>query len=166
MAFATDSNRPQLLGQPPPTACLTASRATSEAPSVLMHPCPKLMMTMMIADDDDCWLHSTGMGVRKQTLHDIILSTVISNQVSDILRVSCDPALLFCPHGAWIMASGWSGWGRFARAKRLSCRRQQREAHHCLDALGWCLTHPWSPSGPTPGSSARRCTPGVEAGGA
>ena len=31
-------NRPQLLRQPPPTACLTASGAASEAPSLLMHP--------------------------------------------------------------------------------------------------------------------------------
>ena len=34
MAFVTDSNRPQPLWQPPPTACLTSS----EAPSLLMHP--------------------------------------------------------------------------------------------------------------------------------
>ena len=38
MAFATDSNRPQPLWQPPPTACLTASGAASEVPSLLMHP--------------------------------------------------------------------------------------------------------------------------------
>ena len=40
MAFVTDSNRPQPLWQPPPTACLTASGTASEAPSLLMHPCP------------------------------------------------------------------------------------------------------------------------------
>ena len=40
MAFVTDTNRPQLLWQPPPTACLPASRAASEVPSRLMHPCP------------------------------------------------------------------------------------------------------------------------------
>ena len=40
MAFVTDSNRPQLLWQPPPTACLTASGAASEVPSLPMHPCP------------------------------------------------------------------------------------------------------------------------------
>ena len=34
MAFITDSNRPQPLRQPPPTACLTASGAASEAPSL------------------------------------------------------------------------------------------------------------------------------------
>ena len=39
MAFVTDSNRPQPLWQPPPTACLTASGAASEAPSLRMHPC-------------------------------------------------------------------------------------------------------------------------------
>ena len=39
MAFVTDSNRPQPLWQPPPTACLTASGAASEALSRLMHPC-------------------------------------------------------------------------------------------------------------------------------
>ena len=38
MAFVTDSNRPQSLGQPPPTACLTASGAASDVPSLLMHP--------------------------------------------------------------------------------------------------------------------------------
>ena len=38
MAFVTDSNRPQPLRQPPPTACLTTSRAASEVPSLLMHP--------------------------------------------------------------------------------------------------------------------------------
>ena len=38
MAFVTDSNRPQPLWQPPPTACLTASGAASEVPSLLMHP--------------------------------------------------------------------------------------------------------------------------------
>ena len=31
--------RPQPLWQPPPTACLTASGAASEAPPLLMHPC-------------------------------------------------------------------------------------------------------------------------------
>ena len=42
MAFVTDSNRPQPLWQPPPTACLTAAGAASEAPSLLLHPrlCP------------------------------------------------------------------------------------------------------------------------------
>ena len=39
MAFVTDSNRPQPLRQPPPTAHLTASGAASEVPSLLMHPC-------------------------------------------------------------------------------------------------------------------------------
>ena len=38
-AFVTDSNRPQPLRQPPPTACLTAPGAASEALSLLMHPC-------------------------------------------------------------------------------------------------------------------------------
>ena len=38
MAFATDSNRPKPLWQPPPTACLTAAGATSEVPSLRMHP--------------------------------------------------------------------------------------------------------------------------------
>ena len=38
MAFASASNRPQPLWQPPPTACLTASGAASEVPSLLMHP--------------------------------------------------------------------------------------------------------------------------------
>ena len=37
-AFITDSNCPQPLRQHPPTACLTASGATSEVPSLLMHP--------------------------------------------------------------------------------------------------------------------------------
>ena len=39
MAFVTDSNRPQLRRQPPPTACLTASGAASEVPSLLLHLC-------------------------------------------------------------------------------------------------------------------------------
>ena len=39
-AVATDSNRPQPLRQPPPTACLTASGAASEVPSLLTHPLP------------------------------------------------------------------------------------------------------------------------------
>ena len=38
MALVTDSNRPQPLCQPPPTACPTASGAASEAPFVLVHP--------------------------------------------------------------------------------------------------------------------------------
>ena len=37
MAFVTDSNRPQPLRQPPPTACLTASGAASEVPPLPMH---------------------------------------------------------------------------------------------------------------------------------
>ena len=37
-AFVTDSNRPQSLRQPPPTACLTAPGAAFEAPSLRMHP--------------------------------------------------------------------------------------------------------------------------------
>ena len=40
MAFITDSDRPQPIWQPPPTARLTASGAASEVPSLLMHPCP------------------------------------------------------------------------------------------------------------------------------
>ena len=36
MAFVTNSNRPQPLWQPPPTACLTAS----EVLCLLLHPCP------------------------------------------------------------------------------------------------------------------------------
>ena len=39
MTFVTDSNRPQPPWQPPPTACLTASGAASEVPSLLIHPC-------------------------------------------------------------------------------------------------------------------------------
>ena len=38
MAVVTDSNRPQPLWQPPPTACLTAAGAASEVPSLLMQP--------------------------------------------------------------------------------------------------------------------------------
>ena len=38
-AFVTDSNRPQPLWQPPPTARLTASGAASEVPPLLMRPC-------------------------------------------------------------------------------------------------------------------------------
>ena len=38
-AFVTDSNRPRCW-QPPPTACLTASGATSEAPFLPTHCCP------------------------------------------------------------------------------------------------------------------------------
>ena len=44
MAFVTDNNRPQPLWQPPPTACLTASGAASEVPSLLMHPCHRAFM--------------------------------------------------------------------------------------------------------------------------
>ena len=47
MAFVTDSNRPQPLRQPPPTACLTASGAASEAPSLplsLPRPLPSLFL--------------------------------------------------------------------------------------------------------------------------
>ena len=40
MAFVTDSNRPQPLWQPPPTACLTAYGTVFEVPSLLVHPCP------------------------------------------------------------------------------------------------------------------------------
>ena len=39
MAFLTNSNRPQPLWQPLPTAGLTASGAASEVPCLLMHPC-------------------------------------------------------------------------------------------------------------------------------
>ena len=38
MALVTDSDRPQPLRQPPPTARLTASGASSAVPSLLMHP--------------------------------------------------------------------------------------------------------------------------------
>ena len=38
MAFVTDSNRPQPLWQPPPTACPTASGAAPEVPSLGTHP--------------------------------------------------------------------------------------------------------------------------------
>ena len=40
MVLVTDSKRPQPLWKPPPTACLTATRVASEAPSLLMHPWP------------------------------------------------------------------------------------------------------------------------------
>ena len=36
--IVADSNRPQPLWQPPPTACLTASGAASEVPSLPMQP--------------------------------------------------------------------------------------------------------------------------------
>ena len=39
MALVTDTNRPQPLRQPPPTAGLTACGAASEVPALLMHPC-------------------------------------------------------------------------------------------------------------------------------
>ena len=39
-AFVTDSNRPHPLWQPPPTACLTASRAASGAPALQVGPSP------------------------------------------------------------------------------------------------------------------------------
>ena len=39
MAFVTDSNRPQPLWQPPPTACLRVCGAASEVLSLLIHPC-------------------------------------------------------------------------------------------------------------------------------
>ena len=42
MACVTDSNRPQPLWPPPPTACLTASGAASEVLCPLLHPCPHL----------------------------------------------------------------------------------------------------------------------------
>ena len=38
LAFVADSNRLQPLWQPPPTACLTASGASSEVPLLVMHP--------------------------------------------------------------------------------------------------------------------------------
>ena len=38
MAFVTDSNRPQPLWQPPPTACLTAAGAASVVPSLQIPP--------------------------------------------------------------------------------------------------------------------------------
>ena len=38
VTFVTNSNRPQPLWQPPPTACLTASGAASEVPFLLTHP--------------------------------------------------------------------------------------------------------------------------------
>ena len=38
MPFVTDSNRPQPLWQPPPTTHLTAPEASSEPPSLRMHP--------------------------------------------------------------------------------------------------------------------------------
>ena len=43
MAFVTDSNRPQPLWQPPPTAYRTASGAVSEVPSLLIHPWLRLI---------------------------------------------------------------------------------------------------------------------------
>ena len=40
MVFVTDSNRPQPLRQPPPTARLTACGAASDGPSLRTHPPP------------------------------------------------------------------------------------------------------------------------------
>ena len=48
MAFVTDSNRPQPLWQPPPTACLTASGAASEVASLLLHPWGALRPTLTL----------------------------------------------------------------------------------------------------------------------
>ena len=48
MALITDSNRPQPLWRTPPTACLTASGAASDAPSLLMHP----WLTQVVAGSD------------------------------------------------------------------------------------------------------------------
>ena len=41
MAFVTASNRPQPLRKPPPTACLPASGAASDVPSLQRHPWPQ-----------------------------------------------------------------------------------------------------------------------------
>ena len=55
VAFVTDSNRPQPLRQPPPTACLAAPGAASEVPSLLLHPWswsprpPKLPQVPMVS---------------------------------------------------------------------------------------------------------------------
>ena len=46
VAFVTDNNRPQPLWQPPPTACPTASGATSEACFLRMHPCSDHTLNM------------------------------------------------------------------------------------------------------------------------
>ena len=52
MAFVTDSNRPELLWQPPPTAWLTAAGNASEVPCLLMHPWGGLIDL----DDNPCVL--------------------------------------------------------------------------------------------------------------
>ena len=51
MAFATDSNCPEPLGQPPPTAYLSASEAASEVPSLLMYPCQHLTTILCPHED-------------------------------------------------------------------------------------------------------------------
>ena len=56
MAFATDSNRSQPLWRPPRTAYPTAYGATSEVPSLLMHPWgpPKTGDVQSLSTDLDC----------------------------------------------------------------------------------------------------------------
>ena len=51
-AFVTDSNRPQPLWHPPPTACLTASGAASEVPSLRMQPCSGVAPARRVRSED------------------------------------------------------------------------------------------------------------------
>ena len=62
MAFVTDSNRPQPLWQPPPTACLTASGAASEVPCLLTHPVGSLVQLDDGLSVFRCWTVSGSLG--------------------------------------------------------------------------------------------------------
>ena len=103
MTLATDRNRPQPLWQPPPTACLTASGAASEVPSLLMHPCPCPLCTLRAQCDLCtgnplanyncvlCTLHTADCAPRaKCTLH--------FKKAHRARHAVCTPQLTCCAH--------------------------------------------------------------------
>ena len=101
MAFVTDSNRPQPLWQPPPTACLTAS----EVPSLLR--IPALMLSSVLA----VGAARAGPKRRCQTFFRRRLSAPFHSQrgrCGHVVPISYGAVWPFGPYLLWCCVAAWS----------------------------------------------------------
>ena len=123
MAFVTDSNRPQPPWQPPPTACLTASGAASEAPSLLLHPCPDPPpLNPPSSDPQTCAWQQGSPKAGKERTRRALLASSLSCCVAAAL-VASEVAVFFA-HAASPTAPvrRFGSFGRFAFVSaRISC---------------------------------------------
>ena len=129
MAFVTDSNRPQPLWQPPPTAYPTASGTTFEAPSLPMRPWHSPLTRCGIADDLFDWADEEGGTIQT--------APRFGFRPPPVLCLPWGPAPQSCPLSCRHLRAnalrpggqGAAGGGRRSRFRSDNDAGQEREAH-------------------------------------